>query len=144
MDQFCWYPDKNYKKNKQRMCLPLYSQADFTTFGWESQDEKKPTYLDFEKNGKYCESGLAYPVSKDEGKCTSFDHMKFDEKKIEEPFKCNPYDQTKKCQLYFNIEDDDLKYVNDQAGGTQRGFVENRCKCALDGVTNIDEDGKKV
>lgn len=70
----------------------MYSQDDDTTFGWEAEDNKNPTLEDFKKNGKYCSSGLAYPVDDDEARCTSFKQMKFNGKVTPYPYACNPED----------------------------------------------------
>ena len=80
-------------------------------------------------NGKYCESGLAYPISKNEGKCTSFKEMRYNDTIIEDPFPCNASYQNYSCELYFNIDAEDIAYSNQ----TTRRFVENQCKCALTG-----------
>ena len=131
-EQFCWFPDEQYKKINQKMCIPLYSQEDGASFGWHSEDEDNISIDDFIQNGKYCESGLAYPASKDKGVCTKFKHMEFDDKEIPYPYSCDPSDQKKVCKIKFEVYDDeDQKYLD--KAGTQRSFVENRCKCALDG-----------
>jgi hypothetical protein len=136
--QFCWYPDESNKKASLRTCMSIYSQEDGTRFGWESASENSPTLADFEKNGKYCASGLAYPYSKDGARCTSFKEMKFDGGIIEEPFLCDPTNQDKQCMLYFDIDDNDGAYTNENSDTYTRGVVKNQCKCALDGV--LDEN----
>lgn len=72
---FCWYADIKEspvndidgvaRDNKQ--CLPMYSQEQGKQFGWYSQnfeekvaDPTKFTREDFEQNGKYCNTGLAF------------------------------------------------------------------------------------
>ena len=50
----------------------------------------KPLWKDFKRNGKYCKYGIAMRRGEDEAICTEFDHMKWDGKKVEYPFKCNP------------------------------------------------------
>ena len=74
------------------MCIPLYSKIDGDTFGWSSKDENAISIEDFIQNGKYCESGLAYPASIDKGVCTKFKSMEFDDKPIEAPYACDPSD----------------------------------------------------
>ena len=110
----------------------MYSQADGDSFGWHSEDENNISIEDFIQNGKYCESGLAYPASKDKGVCTKFKRMDFNDEEVAYPYACDPSDQTKTCKLIFEIYgDEDNAYVT--KSGTKRGFVENQCKCALDG-----------
>lgn len=88
----------------------MYSQDVGETFGWEtkkkeSQDkelqnkesEDQPTSEDFMRNGMYCTTGLAYPISKFEARCAAFKEMKFDDSVISAPFKCDPKDPKKKC-----------------------------------------------
>jgi len=75
--------------------MPIYSQDHGTTFGWKSDNTENPTKEDFEQNGKYCKSGLAYPVDNDEARCTTFKEMKFDGEVTNNPFECNPTDQSK-------------------------------------------------
>lgn len=110
-----------------KTCMPIYSQEVGTLFGWKSVDNDNPTEADFIQNGKYCETGLAYPVNKDTARCTDFKEMTFDDKVTNQPFACNPSDQSKMCKLYFNIEAEDEEYTKKN----NRFFVENKCKCAL-------------
>ena len=42
------------------------------------------------------------------------------------PYKCKPEDQTKKCQLWFEIDP-----VDDGKRGDLKGYIENQCKCSL-------------
>ena len=126
--QFCWYPSREFREtNPTKVCLDMYSQDIGETFGWEAPDEPQPE--DFIKNGQYCVSGLAYPISKYEARCASFKEMRFKDKVIEEPFKCNPTDPKVKCKLYIQISEDD----KDNSYSSTRDFVQNDCKCALDG-----------
>jgi hypothetical protein len=46
-------------------------------------------------------------------------------------FPCSPEDQANSCQLRFEIHPDHAEYTNKV--GTSRSYVENQCKCALDG-----------
>lgn len=99
-------------------------------------DSKKPTLDDFTVNGKYCKSGLAYPISDDEGRCAAFKHMEFDGVKLKSSSNpCDPSDQEKKCRLYYDVHADDTSSDAYRAEGT-RLYVENDCKCALDGREN--------
>lgn len=98
-------------------------------FGWRASNSNAPTEQDFQKNGKYCQSGLAYPVDEFTAKCTSFKQMMFDGQVVPYPFPCNPQDQNKKCMLYFNVDPEDKGYSMNES----RYFVQNQCKCALNG-----------
>ena len=60
--QFCWYPSVDFKEKGQKTCLDMYSQGVGETFGWEAANDP-PNLSDFKKNGQYCETGLAYPMS---------------------------------------------------------------------------------
>jgi len=60
--------------------------------------------------------------------------MRFDGELIEDPYKCDPRDQSKKCELFFDIDEEDKAYT--EAEGMKRNIVQNQCKCALDG--NLD------
>ena len=58
--------------------------------------------------------------------------MEFADVEIPYPYACDPSDQKKTCKLKFEIYgEEDQKYM--EKAGTQRGFVQNQCKCALDG-----------
>jgi len=76
--------------------MKIYSQEEGTTFGWKDSKNgaDTPTLEDYITNGKFCTSGLAYPINQHEARCTTFDHMKFDGKKLDdnEVFKCDPSD----------------------------------------------------
>ena len=84
-NQFCWYPNKEHSEGNRKTCMLLYSQADGSKFGWKAKasSTESPTEKDFEMNGKYCESGLAYPISDHEAKCTSFKEMKWNDTVVE-------------------------------------------------------------
>lgn len=143
----CWYSDEEYRKHDIKTCMPLYSQDDGATFGWRAEHAEKlkqpdkPTLEDFKENGRYCKSGLAYPAGEYLAVCTSFSKMMYyddEEKKSTElkptengAYKCNPEKQQNVCQLHFNIAPEHKEYT--EAKGTTRGYVENQCKCALDG-----------
>lgn len=102
----------------------------------EGADSKQPTLDDFTVNGKYCKSGLAYPISDDEGRCTTFSHMTFDGVKLTNSSNpCDPSDQEKKCRLFYQVRDDDKSSEAYRKEGS-RLYVENDCKCALDGRVN--------
>ena len=62
--------------------MSLYSQPEDTLFGWYS--EGTPTLEDYEQNGKYCLSGLAYAKSAPEARGTSFKEMKFNGETLED------------------------------------------------------------
>lgn len=109
--QYCWYPNEEHSKSDRKTCMPIYSQEDGTVFGWKASSNDEPTEADFLLNGKYCQSGLAYPINENSARCTSFKEMRFDDKVIEEPFPCSPRKQEKTCALHFNIEKEDEAYA---------------------------------
>ena len=74
-NNFCWYPDVQSKKDNKKSCLAMYQEGDGKRFGWSAVNPQQPTEDDFKRNGLYCKSGLAYPISDDEAKCTSFEKM---------------------------------------------------------------------
>jgi hypothetical protein len=58
--------------------------------------------------------------------------MKFDNNVTDDQFSCDPQDQTKSCQLFFNVDEEDKGYTEKNG----RYYVKNKCKCALDGTEN--------
>lgn len=65
--------------------------------GWFSESKDKPTEEDFKQNGRYCKSGLAYPMNENKAMCTKFKEMMFENEIIEpkvaivnQTFPCNP------------------------------------------------------
>jgi hypothetical protein len=76
-----------------KKCLPLYSQEKGTTMGWKSDNPlSNLTADDFMINGKYCKSGLAFPIDEFKGNCSATDHIKYDNKIIRSPYECDPTD----------------------------------------------------
>lgn len=65
---YCWYANKdsspiNGRTTDSKQCLPMYSQRPGYNYGWFSSnpnDMNSITLQDFQMNGKYCKSGLAY------------------------------------------------------------------------------------
>ena len=78
----------------------MYSQGNDAKFGWKpagnAANNNNPTEADYIRNGLFCESGLAYPISANEARCTTFKEMKFydhvskESVVIDEPFACIP------------------------------------------------------
>lgn len=127
-----------YKVNGIKTCMELYSQEKGTTLGWYSESKTNPTEEDFKLNGRYCKSGLAYPMNENKAMCTEFKEMKFAGEVIQpkavtvnQTFPCNPQNQDDKCKLYFDVmgTKEEIDYTNLE--GSSRGYVENQCKCAL-------------
>jgi hypothetical protein len=75
----------------------------------------------------YCKSGIAFPISADKAKCTTTDHIKFKNEKIDSPYKCDPTDNEEHCHLTFNITD----YQEDVV--TEQSSIATTCRCAMDG-----------
>lgn len=53
-------------------------------------DTTKILFVDYETNGKYCQSGLAYPVNENTAKCTTMNAMMYGGKELNDPYPCNP------------------------------------------------------
>jgi hypothetical protein len=75
-NQYCWYASPADRALNSTKCLPMYSQGAGTIFGWYAISSSgnvttMPTIDDYTINGKYCQSGLAYPMSDTAAKCTS-------------------------------------------------------------------------
>lgn len=82
------------------------------------------------QNGKNCKGGIAFPLDENTARCSVTDHIKFDGEAIKAPFQCDPTDNSKMCQIHFNITD----YVPEEQGGTQEtNHVDTMCRCAMDG-----------
>ena len=60
------------------------------------------------QNGKYCESGLAYPYNKNGARCTSMKEMKWNGNVLDQPYACNPKELDIQCELYFDIYDGEM------------------------------------
>ena len=94
-NQFCWYRDGAAVTSNSKTCMLLYSEADDGTFGWYS--DGPPSLADYEQNGRFCQSGLAYAKSATEARCTTYKEMLFDGAVVEEDegHPCDPTDQQK-------------------------------------------------
>jgi hypothetical protein len=129
---YCWYASVDDRLLNTTKCVPMYSQPNGTTFGWyqiSGSDTSKITLADYEQNGKYCQSGLAYPVNANTARCTSMTWMRYNGKLINEPFPCDPTALTTRCNIMFGINPADSPYTS---VGT-RGYVEVPCKCSFGG-----------
>ena len=92
------------------------------TFGW-AQEGPEPTLADYERNGRYCMSGLAYGDG-DSAKCVRATAIKFDGLEIAAPYVCQPRDPSKKCQIQFEKADSAI------------GEVSVDCRCAMTDQTS--------
>lgn len=75
---YCWYQSPSDSASNTTRCLPLYSQGQSTIFGWRqvsSNNSLQITLADYQQNGKYCMSGLAYPFNSTGAKCTTMTSM---------------------------------------------------------------------
>jgi hypothetical protein len=71
----------------------MYSQPNAQIFGWRQvsgDDTTRIVFADYEMNGKYCKSGLAYPINDTAANCTSMTQMMYGGKELQEPYECNP------------------------------------------------------
>ena len=92
-NMYCWFASSDDRINNQSKCLPLYSQPTGAVFGWRQvsgTDTSKIILADYEINGKYCQSGLAYPINDTAAKCATMTSMMYGGKALDEPFPCNP------------------------------------------------------
>lgn len=105
----------------------MYKAKDDTKFGWYSKDLKEPTEEDFKRNGRFCKSGLAYQSAANEATCVSTSGIWFQNKKLNEPYKCSPQNPADKCTIYFDIPTASQTFT---AEGS-RGFIKTNCSCAL-------------
>lgn len=135
-NMYCWYASPSDKMKNTTKCLPMYSQGDGTIFGWSRVSYDNPnktnynlTFDDYQMNGKYCQSGLAYPFNATHAKCTSMSSMMYKNDSLDAPYKCDPTDFVNKCRIKFNIDSDDATYTSI----SNRGYVEVPCKCSLGG-----------
>jgi len=68
--------------------------------GWYSASATNFTYSDFETNGRYCDSGLAFPILigtgttkptlSYTGNCTATDRIYYNNENITFPYPCDP------------------------------------------------------
>ncbi len=70
--------------------------------GWKSASTTNYTYAEYEINGRYCKSGLAFPTGKTSGNCTATDRIVYLGKNLTKPYSCDPINQANVCQLYYN------------------------------------------
>jgi hypothetical protein len=130
---YCWYASPSDRQKNTTKCLPVYSQGDGTIFGWAKVSNTSNTVItlaDYTMNGKYCESGLAYPMNDFSAKCTSMDNVTYKGQVLDAPYNCTPSDISSKCRINFVVDDSDITYT--KLGN--RAFVEVPCKCSLGGT----------
>ncbi len=78
-------------------------------------------------NGRYCKSGLAFPIDDYNANCSATDHIEYNNKKIDQPYICDATNQSSRCSLFYNYS-----LSNDAIKLPQRSF-NVRCSCGLDG-----------
>ena len=105
----------------------MYSKDYGIQFGWSSADFANPTYEDYLHNGKNCKGGIAFPLDENTARCALTDNIQFDGKTIDSPYQCDPTDNSKMCQIHFNITD----FVPGEVMTTNH--VDTMCRCAMDG-----------
>ena len=101
---YCWFASSDDVVSNSRTCMEKFlgTKDPVTEFGWYQEGEE-PTLDDYRQNGKYCESGLAFNVSDDQGvptkvaRCTETETIRFDYEDIEAPYKFTPTDPNKRC-----------------------------------------------
>lgn len=96
--------------------------------GWKSDNpQSNLTVEDYIQNGKYCKSGLAFPITEFIGNCSATDRIVYNNTNVTAPYECNPTNQFQRCWLFYNYS-----APNDAITLPQRNFSV-RCNCALDG-----------
>ncbi|CDW84930.1 transducin family protein wd-40 repeat family protein [Stylonychia lemnae] len=144
---YCWYASAEDRTTVPpvRKCLPLYSQEDGASFGWSSagltlsSSFRQISYEDYERNGKYCKSGFAFPVIKGsptqkasiyQANCTSVDTIQYKGTILNSAsfWPCDPTQQDIKCFLNFNSTFPDPAAQSK----TYENFTVG-CGCAMDG-----------
>ena len=112
----------------------MYNGKIFDKFGWAFVSEDQDyTLEDYQQNGKFCRSGLAYHAAPNTSKCTETIAVFHGEgkEKLPEPYKCVPKDPQQKCKLVFKLQTKEFirpdEYQKDENGNLQR-----------------DENGKKI
>jgi len=107
--------------------MNIYSADEGTKFGWFSPSQLNPTEVDFKANGRFCKSGLAYESSLNEATCAETSGIWFQNKKLNEPYKCSPQNPSDKCKIMFDIPASQTNFTSKGS----RGFIQTNCSCAL-------------
>lgn len=96
----------------------MYSQFEDFNFGWGSESLDKFKFEDFELNGQYCKSGLAF-YNKDlkAGQCANTYKVMQGDKVLKAPYQCDPTDNELPCKIFY----------------TKDKSFDVPCNCALDG-----------
>lgn len=89
-NHFCWFKNAEDSENNVKKCLELWTLAEGDTFGWRNDNPSFPDLDDYTTNGRYCESGLAYPASTYEARCVVAKEMQFKGEVTEQPYACDP------------------------------------------------------
>jgi hypothetical protein len=91
------------------------------------------TLADYQQNGKYCMSGLAYPFNTTGAKCTVMTAITQNNYALSYPYPCDPTNYSNPCQIKFSIDPSDLGYTG---GSVSRSQVNAPCRCSLGGPTD--------
>ena len=97
---YCWYATPSDVDTSTTRCLPMYSQAPGTNMGWYSvysNNASSLTVADYTQNGKYCQSGIAFPIANNSGNCTATDRIVYQGQNLSDPYPCDPTNQTARC-----------------------------------------------
>lgn len=119
--------------------MKLYNADKGALFGWESADQLNPTEAEYERNGLYCKSGLAFQSESNQAMCidleTEDDAKKdqfgifFQEEKLDRPYKCAPKNPSDKCVIKFEIPTEAETFTSQASSSLN--FINTDCKCAL-------------
>ena len=98
-----------------------------------SNNSLQITLADYQHNGKYCMSGLAYPFNSTGAKCTTMTSVAQNGYALSYPYPCDPTNFTNPCQIKFSIDPSDAAYTS---GASSRSQVNVPCRCSLGGPTD--------
>lgn len=103
----------------------MYSQGKGTQFGWYQESSGNASLDEYTQNGKFCISGLAFPVNDKMAQCTETNRILFDGQETNNPYNCTATDPDKKCQIIY--EEDDP---------ANKGSVDVFCRCSMSDSTS--------
>lgn len=96
--------------------------------GWYSNNSlSNLTYADYEMNGRYCKSGLAFPVDNVTANCSATSYILYNGQNITDPYPCDPTNQSSLCTLQFAF------LLGADPSHLPQTNLSVNCNCALNG-----------
>jgi hypothetical protein len=89
-----------------KTCLPLYSLADKSVFGWRYIDTSDGM-ANALVNGQYCKSGIAIYTGNYQAMCTQIVKIRSDLGDVAAPYTCSVANPKNTCRYYYNS----LEYI---------------------------------